>query len=350
MGDISRSYGRGNFAPIKDTPGFTASDQDDCNDEFTAITTTEDEEANDPKPGLTPNQPPQPMNDPKPITENQVTTITTANDRPDPPGFSDFDQDDLNKKKKKQATPPPKTTTTHEINRPTPGFSDSSDDNDDDQFVPIPLGMFDIDDEFTAITTTEDEEVWTTPQPMNDPKPTTENQVMIIEDESNHNEFTPSNDYYDNIDHKILRNEYEGTIVFEADPSAPTTTVTNKKKKKQKVALPPELRGVDDNPIVIPPTNTRIRPTPNTNTNTNTHTHTKKTRMPPKDRQVPVISNNNTNKKKKKKASDLIENKFPTKKKIPTGNKNPTSSYADDYRRRIQPRRILTYRTDIHSY
>ena len=50
------------------------------------------------------------------------------------------------------------------------------------------------------------------------------------------------NNYYDNIDHEILQNEYEGTIVFEADPSAPTTTVTNKKKKKQKKALPPEQR------------------------------------------------------------------------------------------------------------
>ena len=39
-----------------------------------------------------------------------------------------------------------------------------------------------------------------------------------------------SNNYYDNIDNKILQAD-EGTIVFEADPSTPTT-VTNKKKKK----------------------------------------------------------------------------------------------------------------------
>ena len=64
-----------------------------------------------------------------------------------------------------------------------------------------------------------------------------------------------------------------------------------------------------DNPIVTPPTYTKIRLTLNTNMNTNTNTNvntntnrnTKKTRMQPKDRQVPVISNNNTNKKKKKK-------------------------------------------------
>ena len=64
----------------------------------------------------------------------------------------------------------------------------------------------------------------------------TKNEVIptIIEDKSNHNESTTSNNYYDN---KILRTEYKGTIVFEADSSAPTT-VTNKKKKKQKKAIP----------------------------------------------------------------------------------------------------------------
>jgi len=71
----------------------------------------------------------------------------------------------------------------------------------------------------------------------------TENQVIptIIEDKSNHDKFTASNNYYDSIDNEILRTEYEGTIVFEANPSAPTT-VTNKKKKKQKKAIPPETR------------------------------------------------------------------------------------------------------------
>ena len=193
-----------------------------------------------------------------------------------------------------------------------------------------------------------------------------------------------SNDYYDNIDHEILRNEYEGTIVFEADPSAPTTTVTNKKKKKQKKALPLEqteelaqviftlaklidentveyvfemfvedpfdeedtreivrgilmeallsqcdvdgavccdsifalLDGINttiDNPIVIPPTHTKIQPTPNTNTKT--------TRTQPKDQQVPVISNNNINKKMKKQKQAI-----PPKTRSPTKTATPTKT------------------------
>merc|ERR1712238_365441 len=52
-----------------------------------------------------------------------------------------------------------------------------------------------------------------------------------------------------------------------------------------------------DNPITIPPTNTKIRPTPMASPPTTTNT----THTQPKDRQVPVISNNNTNKNKKKK-------------------------------------------------
>ena len=63
------------------------------------------------------------------------------------------------------------------------------DDIDDDLVIEIPHDMFDCDDEFTAITTKEDEVCTTTtpnqpPQPMNDPKPITENQVtpMIVED------------------------------------------------------------------------------------------------------------------------------------------------------------------------
>ena len=76
------------FAPIKVTTTATITKE---NDEFTAIITTEDKEANS-KPGPPPNQPPQPMNDPKPITENQATP-TTAIDRFDPPNFYDSDQE-----------------------------------------------------------------------------------------------------------------------------------------------------------------------------------------------------------------------------------------------------------------
>ena len=67
-------------------------------------------------------------------------------------------------------------------------------------------------------------------------------------------------------------------------------------------------------PIEIPPTNTGIQPTPNTNMNTSKHT----TRMPPKDQQVPVISNNNTNtKKKKKKQATLLKTKSKPKIRSP---------------------------------
>ena len=71
-------------------------------------------------------------------------------------------------------------------------------------------------------------------------------------------------------------------------------------------------------PIVSPPTNTRIQPTPNTNTNTNMNTKirsttTNKTHTPPKDRQVPpVIGNNKTNRKKKKKQKQTTPPKTKT--------------------------------------
>ena len=38
---------------------------------------------------------------------------------------------------------------------------------------------------------------------------------------------TTSNKYYDNIDQEILRTEYEGTIVFEDDSSAPAAVFTD---------------------------------------------------------------------------------------------------------------------------
>ena len=85
------------FAPFKDTPGFTASDQNDYDDKFTAITTT-DEEANVHK-----NQVMLMITE---DTSNKVTTRndyydnnqtipnTTAKDQSDPPGFSVLDQVD----------------------------------------------------------------------------------------------------------------------------------------------------------------------------------------------------------------------------------------------------------------
>ena len=66
--------------------------------------------------------------------------------------------------------------------------------------VLIPPGMFNIDNEFTTSNTTEEDK-----------------------DEKRNN-------YYDNIDKEISRNE-ESTIVFEDNSFAPTT-VTNKKKEK----------------------------------------------------------------------------------------------------------------------
>ena len=56
----------------------------------------------------------------------------------------------------------------------------------------------------------------------------TKNQVMpmIIEDKSNHDEFTVSNKYYDSIDNEILQNE-ESTIVFEDNSLAPTIVHTD---------------------------------------------------------------------------------------------------------------------------
>ena len=62
--------------------------------------------------------------------------------------------------------------------------------------------MFDIDDEFTTSNTTEKEK-----------------------------DRKSSNNYYDNIDHKISRNE-ESTTVCEDNSLVPTTTVTNKTKQK----------------------------------------------------------------------------------------------------------------------
>ena len=50
-----------------------------------------------------------------------------------------------------------------------------------------------------------------------------------------------SNNCYYNIDNEILQTEYEGTIVFEDDPSAPTT-ITNKRKNQQKKVFLPKTR------------------------------------------------------------------------------------------------------------
>ena len=64
----------------------------------------------------------------------------------------------------------------------------------------------------TITTTTKDEEVCTTSEDEFTTSTTTEEE----EDEK-------SNNYYDNIDNEILRTEYEDTIVFEDNSSAPTT-------------------------------------------------------------------------------------------------------------------------------
>jgi len=81
------------------------------------------------------------------------------------------------------------TTTTTDTN-------DTNNTTGDEEEIPIPTGMFDIDDEFTTSNTTEEED-----------------------DEK-------SNNFYDNIDNEILRNE-ESTIVFEDNTSATDVSATN---------------------------------------------------------------------------------------------------------------------------
>jgi len=159
-------------------------------------------------------------------------------------------------------------------------------DDDDDEVIEIPHDMFD----FGPTTET------TTHMPTmieEEPNPpvidnittvhTTDTVHTIDTTETNKVIKTPilsptpaSNNYYDNIDNKILRNE-ESTIVFEDDSSATTTVCTD---NPNDITIKDLLSNVDSNVkthrIAIPSTNT---------------THTQ-----PKDRTVSVISN----KKKKK--------------------------------------------------
>merc|ERR1712238_560731 len=76
---------------------------------------------------------------------------------------------------------------------PNPPIIDNTTNTGEEEEIPSPPGMFNINDEFATSTTMEEDE--------------------------------KSNNYYDNIDHEILRNE-ESTIVFEDNSLAPTT-VTN---------------------------------------------------------------------------------------------------------------------------
>ena len=264
------------------------------------------------------------------------------------------------------------------------------DNNDDDEeVIEIPHDMFDSDPitETTTYMPTMSEEEPTPPVDniridAADTLIHTDTPNTTIEEAEDLERIVPtSNNYYDNIDHEILQNKYEGTIVFEVDPLAPTNTVTNNNKKKQKKTLPPEqteelaqvfsplaelidentveyvfemlvedpfdeedtrefvrgilmeallsqcdvdgavccdslfvlLDGINttiDNPIVIPPTNTKIRPTPNTNTNTKT---------------------TRTNKKKKKKTKQQatpLTTKSPPKTGTPWRTRNPPKTLA----------------------
>ena len=122
---------------------------------------------------------------------NQKIPTTTAKDRPDPPGFSVFDQDDLNKMTLEEQMqqfdekcynyfdnidddakaieiPPdmfdsdPTTETVTYISmmikKPNLPVIDNTTTIEDEEEIPIPLGNFDIDDEFITSITTEEEE------------------------------------------------------------------------------------------------------------------------------------------------------------------------------------------------
>ena len=166
---------------------------------------------------------------------NQTIPTTTTNNQAViiPPGFSAPNQDDFQNMTEEQ----------HDEKC----YNDFDNIDDDDKVIEILHDMFNYDGEFTTITTTEDKEANDlkpgltpnpTPQPTNDPQLITKNQVMpmIIEDESNHDEFTTSNDYYDNIDHEILRNtidddDYQAISIlpgmFDIDTTIETVLATS---------------------------------------------------------------------------------------------------------------------------
>ena len=227
------------FAPIEDTPGFTASAQDDFHKMTPEVEYDE-----------------QCYNYFDNDDDDDDEVIEIPNDMFDMPTM---------------------------IKEPNPPVND--------EFVPIPDGTFDQEPTIetvletsattvqqqldTTITTMEDKLCTaTTPNPMNDPKPITENQVtpMIIEDKFNHDKFTTSNDYYDNIDHEILRStidddDYQAVPILPGMFDVDTTIET--------VLAISATTMTSDSPI--------------------------KTQTPSKDLHVSSIPNNNTNKNKKKK-------------------------------------------------
>ena len=178
------------FAPVEDTPGFTDSDFDE-------------------------------MNDHKPITENQVTPMIT--------------EDESNEVKSNEVTTsndyydnnPTIPTTTSKDRPDPPGFSVFDQVDNDDEVVLTPAGMFNCDDEFTANTTTEDEEGYIA---------TTRDEEEIPIPPSNFDiddEFTTSNTTTATT-HQIVIPPASTTHTKPKDQQVAviTNNVTNKKKEK----------------------------------------------------------------------------------------------------------------------
>ena len=166
------------FAPIKDTPGFTASNSDTSGQDQVDWNNMTEEQ----------------------YVEKCNTYFDNSYDDdyqvvPIPPGmFNPLNFDPTTETTtymltmiKEESTPPNAADTPNHTDIPTTTI-------EDEEEILIPPGMFDIDNEFTTSTPMEEEE-----------------------DEK-------SNNCYDNIDNKILQNG----------------AVTNNKKKKQKKAISPE--------------------------------------------------------------------------------------------------------------